>query len=383
MSVPRYEARIAPLDEAWAGPWWNGEAPSPFQTRAWLASWYRAFAADGAAEPLFVEVREAIGGAGVYALPLIRQREPGGQTISFADLGVTDYNLPLLGPAPPADDAAARAAWQAVSRALPQCDILGLRKMPAMAGNRPNPLVAALGGHVAPLSASAVETGDNLEDWRAALDRHHRKELGRFWRVFTKRPDARFLRARNQEDASRLFDWLEAMQSRRAGEMGLGADEYLLDRPVYAGLYRERLAQGLADGSVILTALVCGEQIVAVLYGLAAGRHYAMVRITSAGGEWANCSPGRLIIDRSIEHLHAEGFRTFDFTTGDYGYKRCFEGRTIPLYEVTLARSLRGLPNAGLFRTKAFVRANPRLAAFARRIVSFGKRESRIESKSA
>ena len=50
-----------------------------------------------------------------------------------------------------------------------------------------------------------------------------------------------------------------------------------------------------------------------------------MVRISNAGEKWSNCSPGRLIIERTMAALHQEnGVREFDFSVGNYAYKRRF-----------------------------------------------------------
>ena len=41
-----------------------------------------------------------------------------------------------------------------------------------------------------------------------------------------------------------------------------------------------------------------------------------MVRISNAGDKWSNCSPGRLIIERTMAALHRDGVREFDFSFG-------------------------------------------------------------------
>ena len=49
-----------------------------------------------------------------------------------------------------------------------------------------------------------------------------------------------------------------------------------------------------------------------------------MIRISNAGEKWSNCSPGRLIIERTMAALHQDGVREFDFSIGNYAYKRRF-----------------------------------------------------------
>lgn len=362
----------AGLAEFWAG---AGILPSttPFQSLAWTQHWYNGFSDADGSEALLVEVTEVESGALAYLLPLIRRREAGRVQIEFADRGVSDYNLPILGPAAPIETGNCRAAWQAVSSILPQADLCVFVKMPAAIGARSNPLVVALGGAQSHLIGSHIEMPDDYDAWLGGVGRHNRKEFGRFWRVFTRAEGARLVKASSVDEAMRILNWIEARQSERAAEMGLGSDEYRLDIPHFKQFYRDLVRDGIESGTTIVTALMAGDEIVAALFAVSDGAHYAMVRIAVADGEWANCSPGRLVIERSINALHAEGYRWFDFTTGDYAYKRTFRTVHVALFDVTLARSMRGLPQAGLARTKAFVKRRPMLERFARRLMAIGK----------
>lgn len=374
-SPPRYVATLhtacAGLEEVFAA---AGQVPqsSPFQSRFWIEQWYGHFADGKAVEALLVEVRRADDGELACLLPLIRRRAGGLLRIEFADLDVTDYNLPVLGPAAPMSEAECRAAWDAASLALPAADLCVFEKMPAKIGDRDNPLMVAVGGDVSHMIGSHIAMEGTYEDWLQSVGRHNRKEFGRFWRVFTRDANARFVRAKSVEEARPILEWIEKQQSGRAAE--LGNADYKLDNPQYQAFYRQLMQSGAMDDRVIVTALVAGDEIVAALYAVSDGTHYAMVRIATAGGDWANCSPGRLIIERSMAALYAEGYRWFDFTTGDYAYKRTFRTVHVPLHSVTMARSIRGLPHSGIAITKAFVKQHPALANLARRILEMGGR---------
>ena len=146
-----------------------------------------------------------------------------------------------------------------------------------------------------------------------------------------------------------------------------GAD-YFLDRPEVATFYRKLLADGLADGSVILTALTRGTEVVSALLGIARGDTYVMVRISSGAKEWSNCSPGRLIIVRTMEMLQAQGFRHFDFSIGNYAYKRRLGVAPEPLHDLVAATSPYGLPLQLWDRARHLIRRNATLHALARRL---------------
>ena len=77
-----------------------------FQHFHWLDGWYRAF---GTAVPLIAIISDAATGRQVALVPLIRHVKGGIRIVEFADLGVTDYNAPILGFAAPCDEIEARA----------------------------------------------------------------------------------------------------------------------------------------------------------------------------------------------------------------------------------------------------------------------------------
>jgi CelD/BcsL family acetyltransferase involved in cellulose biosynthesis len=128
----------------------------------------------------------------------------------------------------------------------------------------------------------------------------------------------------------------------------------------------------------VLSALTAGEEVVATLLGIRVGSRYVMVRISNAGEKWSNCSPGRLIIERTMAALHRDGVRQFDFSVGNYAYKRRFGVAPLPLADITAALSWRGLPHAWRDRAVHELRRHPRLAAQVGR--ALGRPPSREES---
>jgi hypothetical protein len=105
---------------------------------------------------------------------------------------------------------------------------------------------------------------------------------------------------------------------------------------------------------------------------------YVMIRISNAGEKWSNCSPGRLIIERTMAALHKDGVREFDFSVGNYAYKRRFGVTRLPLVDVSAALSWRGLPYALRDRAARELRSYPKLSAWLKR--ALGKPLSREEN---
>ena len=141
----------------------------------------------------------------------------------------------------------------------------------------------------------------------------------------------------------RVLSAMEIQQDARMRHLGL---KFMLNDETCAAFYRSLVSDNLASGYAVLSALTVGEEVVATLLGIRNGSRYVMVRISNAGEKWSNCSPGRLIIERTMAALHQDGVRHFDFSIGNYAYKRRFGVVPVALAEITAALSWRGWPFA-------------------------------------
>jgi CelD/BcsL family acetyltransferase involved in cellulose biosynthesis len=360
---------------------WNGAgASTPFQHSRWLDAWYQAFAGVEHVEPLIAIISDAATGEQVALLPLIRRQQNGIRIVEFADLELTDYNAPVLGAAAPRDAKAARALWRdllAALRRLPGgADLVRLRKMPVELDGRPNPLALLDGASPCALNGNVVATGDDFDAWRYQLERTVRKELERSWRVFTRDPAAAFAVITDRNQALRILSTMEIQQRTRIQYLGLN---FILNDETSAAFYRNLVGDGVGSGYAVMSALTSGEEVVATLLGVRRGSRYVMVRISNAGDKWSNCSPGRLIIERTMAALHKDGVREFDFSVGNYAYKRRFGVTPLPLVDVTASLSWRGIPYVLRDRAARELRRHPRLAALVGR--ALGKPPSREESQ--
>jgi CelD/BcsL family acetyltransferase involved in cellulose biosynthesis len=358
---------------------WNDADPStPFQDRRWLEAWYDAFASVDDVEPLIAIVTDAATSEPAALLPLIRRVQNGIRIVEFADLALTDYNAPMLGIAAPRDAKAAQMLWRdllAALRRLPGgADLIRLRKMPVDLDGRPNPLALLDGAGACALNGNLVTTGDDFDAWRYSLERTVRKELERSWRVFTREPTAGFQIVTDRNEALRVLSTMEVQQGARMQHLGLN---FILNDDTCATFYRHLVGENLDGGYAVLSALTVGEEVVAALLGIRSGSRYVMVRISNAGEKWSNCSPGRLIIERTMAALHKDGVRQFDFSIGNYAYKRRFGVAPLALADITAGLSWRGIPYVLRDRAIQALRRHPRLAAHVKR--ALGRPPSREE----
>jgi CelD/BcsL family acetyltransferase involved in cellulose biosynthesis len=344
----------------------TGAAMTPFQSGRWLETWYGTVGRSGG-EPILLTVRNRRTQRLVAMLPLFAHRRGTLRVVRFADAGVSDYNAPVLGPEAPVDPAGAKALWKAIQRALRDADLVNFTKMPIELEGRPNPLALLPECGPCALGTNVLSINGSWDDYLSHLDRKVRKEIGRCWRVFSKRDGTAFRRIRDQADAARVMAAMEVQQRMRHGR---GSAPYLLDDPAVAAFYRSLVENGIGSDEIILTALTCGGEVVSALLGVARPPTYIMIRISSAAA-WADCSPGRLVIVQTMRMLHQEHYTTFDFSIGDYPHKRRLGTEQRPLLELTAALSARGVPAAGYDRAKHLIRRFPAAEAVARRMIEY------------
>lgn len=350
----------------------EGAAATPFQAGNWLRAWYDTIGAQPGITPMPLEICDASSGAPLFGVPLIKRQVGTLQIVEFADLQLTDYNAPLIGYAkdgtPPA--VSPRALLTLLRSELGGCDQLRFTKLPAQLVGAPNPFAALPGNRPSEFGTNVVSIGEDWAEYHRTLAKKVRKELERSFRVFQRDgSNAEFRVVRDPAEAIAVLERMELLQAQRMQELGL---PYLLNEPQYAAFYRRLIELDFGNGQLLLSVLKSDpDELVGALLGLVDGNKYAMVRLAHAGKAWAQCSPGKLMIDQTMAHLHARGVRKFDFTTGDYGYKRSFLVEREPLVDVTRGLSLRGnvtLAGSAVAQTlKGQLRRSPKLyAAFKR-----------------
>ena len=359
---------------------WRDETPStPFQHPEWYDAWYRAFAGAEGVAPLIAVVTDASTGEPTMLLPLIRRRQGRIAVIEFADLDLTDYNAPFLGSAAPRDATAVRELWHSLLSALRRtpdaADLVRFRKLAVELGGKPNPLALLDTAGSCALNGNLVTTGEDYDAWRYTLEKSVRKELERSWRVFTRNPAASFALLTDADQAQQILSTTETQQGTRMRSLGMN---YVLDDASHAAFYRNLVRNSVGNGYVLVSALTVGDEVVATLLGIRTGSRYVMIRISNAGEKWSNCSPGRLIIERTMAALHRDGVREFDFSVGNYAYKRRFGVTPLPLLDISVALSWRGWPFALRDHAVGVLRNHPQLDARLRRM--FGKPLSREEN---
>jgi CelD/BcsL family acetyltransferase involved in cellulose biosynthesis len=346
---------------------WHGFArhggATPFQQPEFLAAWYGTLGARPGLTPVIVEATRSDGEPALL-VPLCLRREQGLRVLSFPDDGVSDNNAPVVGPGAPATEVEWNMLWSAVRSALPPADLLRLEKMPMLLAGQINPVLWLGSSNPSQLNAHPLEIGDDYEAYSRSRTKKFRKEQERIWRVFNRHEGAQFDLVDDPSRRLGILHEMERLQSVRMAEIGAS---YLLDDTDYAALYR-RLVSSVAASEVVLGALTAQGELVGALLGVTNGHSVTFVRLAHAGGEWSSASPGRLVIERTLMALHERGVRRFDFSVGDYSYKENFGVSTVPLADIVIAMSWRGIPASAASTLRAVLRQMPAVMAMRDRL---------------
>lgn len=372
----RYRVTLDVRSDDIAGRWdaqMSSAAATAFQSGRWLDAWY-ATIGRAVGEPIRLMVHDCSSGDLAVMLPLVRRNIGGVRVIEFADDAVSDNNAPVLGPASPTEAEGARRLWSATRAALPAADLAQFAKMPAEVEGRANPLVLLPWAQSSPFGRNIIPIDASFEDYLRSLKSMYRQQLARAWRVFSGHDGATFRQISDPAEAANVFAALERQQSDRLRTRGR---VHALDRPETSIFYRQFIALGIGTGEAVLTTLMRHDEVVAAVLGVTRGTTWWMVRISIGAPHWSNCSPGRLVIARTMQMLHERGFRRFDLSIGDDDYKHRLGAQRVPLFDLTVALSARGLPALAFDRAKRLVRRHPRALAFARTIAAATRSASR------
>ena len=347
----------------------NGALTSTgFQSLNWLTVLYEELAPAQKAMPRLVVITERNTGEIALILPMVVKKKRTLRVARFADLGVSDYGGPILGPAEMTKRRSMRRAWRAVRYAMRDVDMIRLENMPAEIGGRPNPLITRAGMSPSRMSGNVIVVPSTVEAYIAGLGKKYRKEVERCTRLWEKEGDPKFSRALDPEEIARAYTILEEQQLARHTALG---SKYILDDPMYRAFYERLVIDGTEVELGYIFTLEAKGEMVATLFGIQHDGTFTLLRISNGGDRWSHLSPGRLIVVEAMKYFVERGVRRFDLGIGDYPFKRGLGATDVPLFDLIVARDLAAVPRATFHRVKGRARKNQRLRALYRRFKRF------------
>ncbi|CAA2142345.1 GNAT family N-acetyltransferase [Hyphomicrobium sp. ghe19] len=330
-----------------------GLVSNGFQTLDWLTVLYEELAPARKAMPRLVVVTEQASGDVALLLPLVVAKEGMLRIASFADLGVSDYGGPILGPVRLTDRRAIRCVWRSVRSAMHDIDLIRFERMPAEIGGRPNPLITRLGVSPALRSGTELFLTDAPDAFPRGIGKKYRKEVERCHRLWQKEPTPRFYRATTAEEIAHVYLALEEQRARRFAALH---GKNILDEPAYGSFYERLAIDGSDAGLSTLFALEANGEIVATLFGIVHDGAFTRLAISTGGEEWSHLSPGRLVVIEAMKYFAARGVRRFDMGIGEHPLARGFGAKPVPLYDLVVPMDGIALPRALLHALKGHFR---------------------------
>lgn len=336
-----------------------------FQSLNWLTILYEELAVPFQANPRLVIVSERNSGEVILTLPLTVVQENGLRVARFADLGVTDYGAPLLGPVKLTTPRAQQRVWRAIRQSMRDVDVIELQNMPDTVEGQPNPLVSLARVVRSRQKAFYIKPAGTVDAYIASRGKKFRKEVARCQRVWEREGETEFYRATTPEQIARVFSTLEEQQIDRRTFL---KSDYVLDQPAYRAFYERLAMDGTAAGLTYIFAIEAQGEIIATLFGIVNRKTFTMLRITFGGERSAHMSPGRIVILQAMRNLEAQGINEFDLGIGDYDYKRRLGAEPVTLFDLISAPTARGWPTAAYLKTRARLRQNRHLKSLYHRL---------------
>ena len=315
------------------------------------------------AEPLIVEVNNAVTGAPLMLVPLMLRPAFRHRVIEWLSCGVCDYSAPLLADASAWTAQSAHAAWAAVRSVLPPADRVNILGIPRRINGVDNPLA------LLPATRDSIQTTFGLAidgDPETILKRLCRpsfvKEFGKDWRRLERLGGVELVEAATPAEVEQIFGELIRMRLSRFRELGRFD---LLTQEAVVDFYRNAALEGLSDGSVRLFGLRVGEALIAVQYLVVHQGTVHALLIAMDQSVVPNVSPGLLIMGRLIGWARERRFDYFDLSVGNQSYKEHMGAKASVLAELRQGLTVRGRAAITAIelrnRAEAFVRSKPGL----------------------
>lgn len=340
---------VRELERVWRDLETTGHATA-FQRYDWVAPWYAAVTAAGLAEPMIVAARRRGARDPEFLLPLALHVEKRLRTITMADLRVSDYAAPVMAANLGLTAASFQPLWAAILEALPVCDLIRLRKIPAQYAGTDNPLVWLRG--VIPFVVSAYGLPISLPFEACCRERFGKERFRKVrsaWNRLHALQPIEFVVHSGTQDADTLFETF--VQQRQARFRALGRPD-IYEEPVWQGFYRSitRGHHGRPIG--VVSALLGDGRPFVTNFGVVFNGAFHDLAQGFVPSELDKFSPGTLLNYRTMQWAAESGLTYYDFTVGDEPYKRQLGSGEVPLYEWISPRSSLGMAAFGLWRGK-------------------------------
>ncbi|MHA3723941.1 GNAT family N-acetyltransferase [Leucobacter sp. HY1910] len=318
---------------------------SAFQHGVWIHRVYEQLAPASRARPCIITLRATEDGRLVGVLPFVMRRRGAARIIEFADLGVSDYAVPVIDREEVLAIRHETHLGVQIRDALGAFDLLLVERSPESTV----PLSTLLHGartraHI--YGAHPTRLTADVESWRARLGARQVRHLDKAYKRLRAKGGYSFRSVTDLGELDLLLAQLRDFRSARFVERG-GLD--LFQDPRFFDFYRT-VARDSIDGRGPVTVRVfeVGGQPAAIALDLLEPDRELYVITGYDFGGLRNYSLGLLIVDQIARAAIERGVSVLDMTVGDEPYKASFGAERRPVYQVYVARTPLGEATFGL-----------------------------------
>lgn len=309
---------------------------SAFQHGVWLHHLYEQLAPTHQARPRVVTLRSAEDGLLVGVLPLVLRRKGATRIIEFADLGVSDYAVPVIDREEVLAIRHETSLGSQIRDALGAFDLLLVERSPEATV----PLATLLQGartRAHAYGAHPTLLTPDIESWRARLGARQVRHLDKAYKRLRAKGGYSFRSVTDLAELDTLLTQLRDFRAARFGERG-GLD--LFQDPVFFEFYRTVARESIdGQGPVALQVLEVGGHPAAIALDLLEPDRELYVITGYDFGGLRNYSLGLLIVDQIARAAIGRGVSVLDMTVGDEPYKASFGAKRRPVFQVYVART--------------------------------------------
>ncbi len=354
---------ITTLEDAWLQLTQEGQA-GPFQTFAWVSSWYKAAAQYDLAVPLILVGSRRADRRPDIILPLCSYRSAGCSIISSPDLGVSDLYQPILSPALIGDADALQTFFQGARKILPAHDLIIIDKLEGSVGSgapqlAPSRFISKLPYSAWSLKLDQKAATDPEKFVRSKMRRTVRQKINQLERIATR--ELAFSTDLKGTEA------LDVTWNIRADRFNAIKRPDGLEQDAWRLLYEEVCASRHKDLKPFSAILSCNNEPVGTQLGILHKGHFVGTLLSFKMGTYDRYSPGMQIVFESIKHLANAGVTQFDLSVGDQPYKRQMGCTPRPLYQMMMPGSVKGTAVWALWRVKNELKRHPKAFNFLKR----------------
>ena len=324
----------------------------PFQSYAWLETWYKTIGRANGWELCITELRSA---ACTMLFPLGIKTQKGMRSMEWLGYGVSDYASPLYDHFEPALMTPTLKALRTAAREA-SCDMLFLDRIPALSPDgSPNPFTSKDFKRLH--YASYALRLDPSKPPAHTLSPKERYNLRRAEKKLAGNSSIGYIVAENPEQRETLTRHMIQQKRARFAQMRV-PDNFTI--PGFAEFYLQASLQ--PDVSVHISALMKEETPLALHWGLMQQpRFYYLMPSFLMNEEVSRYSPGNTLLMHLFDTALADGCTIFDFANGDEPYKKKWCTIQMPLMYYQTPLSAKALPTFLLFHLLETIKRSPLL----------------------